>query len=253
MGDVVPDAIYIGDELQYLGSLPTYEEAVAADGPLSWWKLDEDNSATSAVDTMGVRNLTREGAGTLGIAGINASSTAYDASLGGTGRWVTSAWDWTSIKDANTIECWAAPLLGTRQRIMGNYQSSSIGTTLLDLNAVGGVRAYLPYGPGALSATAPNEVVITDGAWHHCVVTRSHQDGVLTLEVYVDGERVIYATRVVADAANHIANFRVGGYGASGAEPLLGKIDQAAVYDYVLSPNRIKVHYWAGVATRRDR
>jgi len=249
-GDQPIDTVYARDELLWSRIPPPYDDVIAEDAPIAWWKLDEADAATAIVDTQGLMNLNREGTGTLGVPGIPSGGTAFDAN--GVGRFVTPApWNWAGIADACTIECWFKDTpdhVGTQQRIMGNYQSSTIGVAQFDLPATTNrVRFYTATGSGLLSASAPPGSDYLDGEWHHLVGTRELVNGdSMVVKLYVDGDYQAQNTFAGVPTASLTANFRVGGYGASPALPCLGEIDQTAVYDYVLSPSQIALHHRAG-------
>jgi len=86
---------------------------------------------------------------------------------------------------------------------------------------------------------------LNDGRWHHVVWTRSAK-----------GENCLYIDGVLAavgvDGGGTVSNQRpitIGGDPVLGGRDLVGLIDEVAIYDYVLSPERIAAHHRAADAS----
>ncbi len=84
------------------------------------------------------------------------------------------------------------------------------------------------------------DLKINDGAWHHVVVTRSSTG---SRAIYIDGVRRGYNS----DSGGAVFNTRelhIGGDPAQKSNAYLsGEIDDLAIYDSVLTPERIAAHY----------
>jgi Concanavalin A-like lectin/glucanases superfamily len=223
-----------------LGSVPVrsgrfrisqYALTVLADGPSSYWPLDEP-AGTFAVDHMNAANGTYTGSPTQGIPGADLlstggfSNTAY-VDLGNVYSMDTGDW---------SIDFWFYPLAvpGSTQRLMQKatavgwavqYDSSRNMTFLVDGGGVTG------------SHVAPIN------QWNHFAMTRAGADF-----------RYIYLNSVNDGSTSAVnptittATLAVGG-GAAGTA-FGGRIYGFAVYPFALTPAQVTAHYNAGVSAR---
>ena len=79
---------------------------------------------------------------------------------------------------------------------------------------------------------------VTDRNFHHVVVTKSGP----AVHLYIDGVDVTgkVSNRTIADTSGTLS------IGAGAASTFRGVIDEAAVYNYALSPDQVARHYAAG-------
>ncbi len=258
------DALYMGafpirrvfcrEELVWSDS-PPYSEAIEASAPNHWWKLDEADTATEVADSgSDPLPLTREGVGLLGEPGLVAEAgTCFESPEGNEGRFSLLGGDWAAYNDAVTWECWATmPTEQAIVRIMGNHQAGALGVFQFELNGPL-LRAYCAVGVAAVLANWNVDDAgfdVRDGRSVHLVGHRESTGGGTAVRLYVNGVLRADGFRDGLPTNNTTCNFRVGGYGASGANPLVGKIDHAAVYTRLLPESEILEHYEAGVYGR---
>jgi len=91
------------------------------------------------------------------------------------------------------------------------------------------------------------KISLTDGKWHHIVVTWNSNDGKTIL--YKDGEAVYTGTlakgtKITPSGSLVIAREqdKIGG-GFDSSQDFIGYMDEIAVYDRILSPSEVKEHY----------
>ncbi|MBI4326908.1 MAG: immunoglobulin domain-containing protein, partial [Chloroflexi bacterium] len=221
-----------------------YQDAVLADGPVSYWRLDE-TSGEVAVDVMNKYPGAYLNGVTLGVPGAIVGDANPAAQF--------SAPSQTKVEvaftpDLNppqfTVEVWAKVTGGA-----GNYRSP------LTSRADQPQRGYIFYAePGnswqfwsGKGDQTGWEVIagpaIRLGSWTHLSAT---YDGA-TKRFYVDG--MLAGTSTGLFGPNDENLLRIGG-GASenptGNYFFEGSVDEVAVYDKVLSPERILIHYALG-------
>jgi PKD repeat protein len=228
-----------------------YHEEVLADSPLLYLRFLETSGAPCANagslggDATAAGTYTRNV--TDGPVGVRPGIT-----LGGTTSDFVSYPDTASLDITGdvTYECWVkVPNLTGTGSPTGYHTFMSKGRTgtgggssdagyVLRVNPsrqLEIVRSHVGALGAFTSGTIPN-----DGAWHHVAFTRSGN----TYTGYVDGASVGTFTSSTALQATTQA-FMVGGDVAAGtvAVPLVGSIDEAAVYNTALSAARIAAHY----------
>lgn len=217
-----------------------YSDAVLADNPISYWQLNE-TSGTTAADSADGNDGTNVGGITLGVTGIVGNAFGFDGStgyvgmgnpanlnFGTTGEFSLEAvffWDGGGatinniIRKSNVSDPGYWLRIYRDDEILGFFSGASVGIGL---------------GPMA-EITTP----LTANAWHHVVGTRA-SDG--TMKLYLDGS--LKATTTVANLeTTSSAPFTLGAWAPSSVfEHLSGTIDEAVVYDSVLSPGRVLAH-----------
>jgi hypothetical protein len=203
----------------------TYEEAVLADGPLTYLRMSEPAGATVAHDASpNHRDGTPAGAVTFGVAGpFSDAGTAVR--LGETGS-LTAAVPASS----GTVELWVnpdRPAKNTQPRIVAHGDPAGDGWSL----AIGAKRK-LVWRSG--STRVETKITLGTGVWTALTVTwdgdkvRFYRNGVLAKSL--TGSTVPASSR---------ADLVLGGDAFSGA------IDEAAVYSEVLSDAAVHGHFSA--------
>jgi hypothetical protein len=249
--------------------LTGYGAIVAADEPVAYWRLDEANGATTAIDAVG----TFDGTYTPGSAG----TITYGVTTGipkSTDPAVTLA-NGASIQipfapelnpdTAWTAETWISPsslgadggdyrvVLSSEYNVWPNpyngwYIYQGPGNTFILAPQPG--NDWLVAGPD----DPPNNNLIVVGKWYHLVVS----DDLINFNVYINGElRTSYPAAgldfipngdgINADGTAGITS----GYGntvlgerTDGAYGTFeGTMDDTAFYNYALSPQQVFEHY----------
>lgn len=202
----------------------SYDSTVLADSPRAYYPLLTNATDLSGNGRDGTVNGTLTWTGTgPGTAATSASNftTSNNITLPGTayasGPFTFEAW----IKTTSTT-AWAFFLtVNNNQGLCGNDGSTN--------------RAVYVVGAGNNKDGSQS---LSNGAWHHYVVTR---DGSSNLLMYLDSVQIGSWSSIGAPTATtlHI------GCDSSSASPWLGSISRVAIYDTALSAARVSAHYAA--------
>lgn len=217
--------------------------AVSADGPISYWKLDETGGNTF-IDSAGTQNggcatacpsPTNDGQINGGQVFSNTAGINVPAS---------GAYDWGS-NDSFSIEVWVKGMPGqtcatTDQIIVGRTDPDNRPRWSLGCSASTGQAIFQLTDSDGISATLESTKTITTGVWHHLVGVRD--SGSTTTRLYVDG--------VEADSTN--TAYAGGFYSAealdighlSSTAHFDGVIDEVALHAEALSQTTIVTHYY---------
>lgn len=215
-----------GEEGQLAGML-RYNEAVLADSPIGYWKLNE-RSGNVANDISGnKRHGTYHGGVTLANKGAFAEGDAvvFD---GKTGYVEITGATWGGGKEI-TIEAWVK----TDQQT-ADFQAvvSALGQEFvhLQLHSAGNIGVYTDVGYTLLPILTQAPL----GVWRHLALVA----GGGNVKLYVDGELTssVPASFSIVRPTNTL---RIGG-GYAGGRFFSGAIDEVAIYSYALPADRIK-------------
>ncbi|HJW49989.1 MAG TPA: LamG-like jellyroll fold domain-containing protein, partial [Candidatus Limnocylindria bacterium] len=210
---------------------------VLADGPVSYWRLGEPTSATTAADTSGGNPGTYSGV-TPEAAGAVPGDSA--ASFAGSSVVSIPASSTLNLSSALTVEAWIKPsVAGQNAGIFEKTVGGTVNTGYLMLIEAGRIEwRGKAAGGGYLTAIGP---FLAAGTWSHVVGTF---DGT-TLRLYVNGAQV--ASTAAGTLASGSGPAFIGRLGAEGGNPGIlpfnGVIDEVAVYGSALSPARVLAHY----------
>lgn len=223
-----------------------YYDDVAADGPVSYWRLDE-TSGTTAADVQGANNGTYTNSPTLGQSGALAASANKAVQLDGVNDYVNVPHNASLDPNSITVEAWAKSngatwnqsgwLVSKRDKFVLH---PDLGTTTM--------RWYIQRGAGwqSVSYSLPDIQ-----RWHHYVGVYNASTGYQAL--YVDGRLVASATYT---AANLISSTKALSIGADDPTQFSrygnGWIDEVAVYSGALSAARVLAHYNSGRCYRDE-
>lgn len=217
-------------------SLTDYDHEVLADGPTSYWPLNE-TAGTRAIDYAGTDDITlaasvkREGEGAEGAA-AGYSSTFSGATAAGVAR------DRADAPLSVSTELWFASTASGRLLDFADPpQNADTAYDLgLDLRADG----RLSFAMTSNTAIA-TEKAYNDGEWHHVVTTLGPEGST----IQVDG--VVRASSSTSTSTRPI----IGGTWRL-SNGFTGRIDNVAVYDRVLSASEITDHFTAVPPTEPD-
>lgn len=242
-----------------------YADAVLADSPALYWRLDE-TSGTVAADASGNgRNGTYTGGFTLGQSRavmnsawgpvLNAASPALrpgdggnSVALNGSTGWITSTY--AAFASTRTFEGWAY------------YTDGSVSCSLFGGTGARGPQLRI------ITGTAPFAVQfdantffggshVWTGAWPntnqwvHWVLV--HTDTNNAPQLYINGvlQTLTAGTNSTYDGTGNLGTFEAGI--TANFEPFKGRMDEIAVYTSALSAAQIQAHYFAGTAARPPR
>ncbi|WP_157849764.1 LamG-like jellyroll fold domain-containing protein [Streptomyces novaecaesareae] len=244
--DVV--AHYRARSAQVSGQGTGYRGSVVADSPGGYWRLDETGGTTAASEVAALKgNGTYTPAAKPGTTGVFGPGDGRAVELNGT--------------NTSYVEV-PAQILRSQTDLAAEMWFRTGGTgILLDQanNASGNTVPVLYVGTdgklrgmffGANNGPITTAGTVTDGSWHHVVISAAQG----TQSLYLDGALVGTASGTV----NHLDMDRVtvgGGYlgnwpaGNGGWSWLTGQIDEVAIYQHPLSADRVAAHYQARSAS----
>jgi hypothetical protein len=235
---------------------PAYDQLVQAEGPLAYWRLNEPQLPALAV-ALNVGGLGATANGTYfngafgGQPGAIAGDTDTAATFDGVNDKIDVPFNAGLNTAAYTFECWAKLIGGA-----GNHRSP---ISSRDDTPAGTPHGFIFYatpadvwefwtGQGDSWHTQTGPSVAYD-TWTHLVGTF---DGTNKL-FYVNGELVAAAARATPALSflNTARPLRIGGGATEGAGNYFfnGDIDEVAVFNAALSPDRVYAHYKSGSGT----
>lgn len=215
------------------GATASYQTNIVADSPISYWSLDE-TSGSVAADTMTRNPGSYSGGYTLGLPG--ALGVDGDTSVlldGSTGFVSVPAATSLNLGDGPlTLEAWVKRTGSNRQDTIIHKGTGAYQLRFDTLNRLVLAKANT-------ADIAASNVSVTDSNWHHCVATK---DGT-SVHIYLDGVDVtgVVTNQILVDDTE--ASLRLGD--ASSAYYLYGGLDDIAIYNYALAPDRVAAHYSA--------
>jgi hypothetical protein len=237
-----------------------YEEAVDADGPLSHWRLGEATGTVPVVDRIAGFNGTGL-ATTPGVIGAVGGSDTATGFGGGAGQIQTTRA--VAGVSSYTYETWARVDPGSGGGLMdarGPLNANGRGL-LMELDVVAGKTA-VRFGMGTdnLAIMTQTLQTIDDGKWHHIVGTWAGTSGSPVtpsqFKIYIDGVLAPSVPVSVCFLLNCSVTAPISGGGqlllgrvASISSSLRGGLDEVAVYDKALSPERVLAHFNAAAPT----
>jgi len=224
----VSERIYVWPDL--LG----YRETVLADRPVAYWRLGE-LSGTTARDASGNgRNGTYQGSPALGAASLLRDDPDAAVQFDGSNDQVVVGSNAAFGSQAFSVECWVRTDTLRAQGIVFKTGASVNwrlfmapgGNGIVEFDANPGQYGNLQ----SISRLSPGVVTYLAATY----------DGT-TMRLYVNGVQEAQATSTWSNA-------EAGGVTIGGLVTYrwAGAIDEVAVYDYALPPERVRAHYEAG-------
>jgi hypothetical protein len=211
-----------------------YGLAVSADRPSAWFRLGETPGAPTVADATGNGGFgTVSGGVTFLTSGaLNSEPDTKGASFDGSTGWINLNNPTALQVGTGSLEAWVK----TTNADSG-YHAIAMKWFAYSLFLRNGRLATFDWGSGA---TTDSGVSISDGNWHHVVLT--FQSGVANGSVlYVDGVAAATTTISVADQAH--AAMISNGASTAPQQFFPGAIDEVAFYPTALSAARVKAHY----------
>jgi concanavalin A-like lectin/glucanase superfamily protein len=208
-----------------------YAEAVLADGPIRWWRLDE-TAGTVAVDATGNADGAYVNTPTLGVpALIDEPGTAVQTTAS-QAEDITGPIPALSASDFS-LEFWIRWTAGVAPV---RDDSTGGGTGTIPLLGDGSTLAFRSTGNEI--DTSITTASVRNGQRHHVVLTRAGT----TATLYVDGVEVGTGTDPSGGLATPL-HFGRNGQFSQYADAIF---DECAVYDHALSAERVAAHHGAG-------
>ncbi|MCF4140407.1 DNRLRE domain-containing protein [Streptomyces sp. Tue 6430] len=238
------------------GAGSVYRTGVLDSAPTSYWRLGEaegSTAASQAVSRAGLADAVHrdtELGGEPAIAGTTDTSAGFD----GVDSVVELPTDTLKTSAFPTIELWFKTT--TPSGVLAGFHNAEVGEKpgsyrpVLNIDASGKLRGQF-FLAGRTVTPITSAQSVTDGNWHHAVLTA----GVNTQSLYLDGVRVGSLDGALAEQSLEYAHLGVGygttgwmGVATSGWYHFKGQMDEAAFYDHTLDPATIAEHYGARAA-----
>ncbi|WP_461032685.1 LamG-like jellyroll fold domain-containing protein [Streptomyces mayteni] len=231
------------------GSL--YRSAVLDAGPVSYWRLDEAEGATaasSAPSRTGFNDaeyLNTSGGTPGALAGTSDTAASFD----GTDTVVRLPHDTLRTTTFLSIELWfrttgPGVLVGFQSQRLEDGQPES-WTPPLTVDANGKLSGYLFTGDRGNITPIKSSATVTDGAWHHAVLTAEGT----TQTLYLDG-RAVGTLNGAIDHLDMAYTYLGAGYSSSGFDGIAGgvrrlngQLDEVAVYHRALDAATVAEHH----------
>ncbi|HET7901327.1 MAG TPA: Ig-like domain-containing protein, partial [Candidatus Nanopelagicales bacterium] len=220
-----------------------YGQAVYADEPLQYWRLDETSGTTLAdASNNGATGLV-QGSATLGVPGA-LGATGKAVSLDGS-SYLTSA-SATSSPTAFSLEMWFSTTTTTGGKLIGFGSNQTGDSGAYDKHVYLTDDGHLVFGVwNGQSDIVTSTKTLNDGQWHQVVATQ----GPSGMALYIDGS--LDATNGVTTNQGYDGYWRVGGDNLGGwpGQPstsyVTAKVDEVSIYGGALSASRVAAHYAA--------
>jgi hypothetical protein len=238
--DAQVQAHYLAGRPESPPATSEYASAVLADAPTAYWRMD-DATIPVARDTMLARDAMYVGPAGIGQAGALVGGDGTAVGLGQPGAYVDLQPDQTDFSNGMTLEAWIMPteLRAWTRMFMLNNNTNGNGNQPIGLLRNGASDDLVFVVPGA-GLTAPGGLTLN--TWRHVVGTVT-AGGWATL--YIDGQKV-----TEGQAAPVATTLRSLGYIGKSEwnqdAPFAGGIDEVALYNRALLPDRVAVHYAIG-------
>lgn len=210
----------------YKAALPdAYSKAVKTDAPLLYWRFEGNFT-----DEIGQRNLLPSGVQFVDGPGGSPNKALF-------GRITSLEAQILYDLDSFTYELWFNPKFKSQDSYLIFRNPGSTQNALIFAYKTDGLEFFLLSSGTRPLVTIPNQ---TD-RWYHCAVV--NDTSVPELRIYIDGELVLTTP---GQAGAGVGKWVVIG-GSDQGNPFNGYIDEVAIYNTVLSAERIKAHFNAPI------
>ncbi|AWZ10381.1 laminin G [Streptomyces sp. ICC4] len=236
-----------------------YRSTVLDANPVSYWRLNEsegENAQSDAVSRTGL-NAGRYRDVTLASAGAMTGTGNKAATFNGTNSYMELPEAALSASKVLSLELWfktAKPgvLVGFQDKRITDGKPYMWNPALV-VDTTGKLRGGFELA-GEWKAPISSTVTVTDGAWHHAVLTSSGTGETL----YLDGQAVGSRTGTVDHSAKTFAYLGGGfssvawdGNAAQEVRYFNGSMDDVAVYHRALDAGTVRAHYDARTGTSK--
>ncbi len=221
----------------------TYGQAVYADNPTIYWRLDDQNGPAIADSGQNLQPGVASG-GLSYQAASDVTTQGTGITFNGSDGTIASKNQFTN-PTTYSLELWFNTTTDQGGKLIG-FGSSQSGTSgNYDRHVYMEDSGQLTFGTwtGQMNTTtSPNSY--NDGKWHHLVATQS-ADG---MKLFVDGALV--GTNAQTGAQDYAGYWRIGGdtVWSGSSNFFAGTIDETAVYPVALTQQQVRAHYLASPA-----
>ncbi len=228
------------------GSSP-YSNAVKADHPDEYYRLDESTGATSAYDSIGFNDLS-EGTGVAhGAAGAMTNESDTASTFDGTANGL--AVSRTAIPGPNTFttEEWIKTTTTGGGKIIGFGGSNTGDSGSYDRHVYMDNAGHIYFGVyTGNTQTVSSANTYNDGAWHLITASMSSAGMRLSIDGKVVGARSDTTTGQPYNGYWRVGGDNIGGWpGQPSSNYFAGTIDDVAIYPTALTAQQVAAHYQA--------
>lgn len=223
-----------------ISAAAAHAQAVMADSPLLYWKLDETSGTTAADSSTSNQPGSFINSPTLGVSGAFTGSNA--TTLNGSSQYVQRLSPTIPTgSGARSIEVWFKTT-STAQQALFSY--GSLGSGQQFTLFLTGSNSLMAWGWGfGNDQNFSSQSSMTDGHWHQIVET---YDG-STMIVYLDGaslgSKSVSLNTVISSHGFNVGVSDPGGWDSNSNKYCTCSIDEVAVYGTALSAARVQAHY----------
>jgi hypothetical protein len=212
-----------------------YRSTVMADGPVLYYRFEDSQGSNVAKDDIGGRDAILTGPATFG--GIGASGQAI-ALNGSTSLEVADVLDFAG-KVPFTLEAWVKSSATGQDQILFRKREEQAGMLKGYILYLKSDRTAQFEGWG-VELSAWTEMVLPPSRFTHLVVSVGYEGGKGNSFMYVDGQRSANGGYDnTTDLVDTLTKLTLGiGF--------IGTLDEVAIYDKALTPQRILAHFRAG-------
>ncbi|HEY8642826.1 MAG TPA: LamG domain-containing protein, partial [Candidatus Dormibacteraeota bacterium] len=217
-------------------SATTYPNAVLADFPLVYYRLDETGCCNAADSSGNANTGTYAAAGvTYGAPGLLTGSADTAIATAGATAVSRDAAFLPSV-GARTVEIWAKTTAGGGQALV-SYGQTNANTQYFQLSIRGGSQlVFVGWGDDMVFGTP---YPVNDGQPHHYALT---YDGGTVVTFFLDGQQIGQGGLAAPLTTTTVGAQPLAiGNGSDG--PFVGTLDEAAIYGAALSPAQINAHW----------
>jgi hypothetical protein len=225
-----------------------YDAQIAADTPISWWRLGE-GSGTTAVDVEAAHDGTYVGSPTLGAASIWNASGNPAVTFDGTNDTVTmgdvAAFRFTGAFSVSFFTKFTAVGGGASgSGLVAKAERSAVSADgwLVQVNTTGKIQFFAQTAGGAAVFNCVTTLAYNDGLWHHVACTWDGSTTANKVLIYVDGAVAGTATAAAGTIATGAYPFRIGARGTTAGDFFAGTITEVSVYNTALSAASVTLH-----------
>lgn len=237
----------------------TYAAEVYSDNPLAYWRFEDATSADGdrATDSKGSLHGTYDQQVGLvpGVAPIGGQAASFDGADDAVDLLSSALRTTLTGAKAITIEAWinnADFPEGTDSNAIFATRVNGGGAGAEILLENGRIRVAGRSQPSPADGYQQANVALdSTGQWHHVVGILDYENDLI--RVFIDGREelsqpAVFGSATYAPGTSFTQIDRIGGHpGGTAKYYFHGLLDEVAVYDYALSPERIRQHYSAGV------
>ncbi|MFJ3549189.1 LamG-like jellyroll fold domain-containing protein [Streptomyces sp. NPDC090114] len=248
-----PVAHYQARKSLVTGTGDQYRGVAVADAPAAYWRLGESQGPALTSEVGGPdQSATYQPSSCSGLATAGAFGASDDTALRFDGKnTVRLPSDTVSGTTDLSAETWfrtvkhSAVLLGFQNVPAG--QSATSWRSVLNIDGEGKLRGAFRLSGGEGATTIVSPAAVTDGRWHHVVLSAAGS----TQSLYLDGVKVGALSGALTEQSRPYT-YLGGGYGSTGWMGLPdatyyfdGDMDEVAFYRKPLSADQVAAHYRA--------